>query len=258
MNKTEQPNDFMSPIGRLINELNDQLMIATHIEQSTTALRNTPSLLKTIKKIPEVNQQTELMKGINYLEEHTKATIQQTNKILVDDFSKTNSQILTAMWNSLLTSIENIQTKLLLKTEVRQDIIASAKLTKKWQGQLARETDEDELRFFLKGWKTSGNNIVEYIESKWAYFDLSAPVANDVKAELIEMHQLRNCLVHRAGIVDKKTAEQASTLKLTVGQPLTISKSMLLKYHKAAGNYAVSLLCRIPKCKYTYIKPKSK
>lgn len=254
---SNQNNDFIAPIGDLLKELNDQLAIATHIEKSSAALKNTPALLASIKTIPGVSQQSDLIQSIEYLEEDTIATLKQSERILANDFSKTNSQILTSMWNSFLTSIENIQTKLLLKPQVRIDIVDSGTIGNRWKMQLVNETNEEELRFFLKGWKTSGNNIVEYIESKWSHFDFSAPVSDGLKTDLIEMHQLRNCLVHRGGIVDYKTVNEAPSLTFDVGQTLSITKKMLLKYHKAVGDYAVSMLARIPKCKHTYIKNQS-
>jgi hypothetical protein len=67
------------------------------------------------------------------------------------------------------------------------------------------------------------------MEKKLVCFDMGGNVSEELTKGLIEMHALRNCLVHRAGIADKKTTQQAPTLNLSIGQEIYINKELLLK-----------------------------
>ena len=196
---------------------------------------------------PEQHQ--ELISGMNKIEKDSLQTIKFSERILMDDFFKTNQHIFIAMWNSLQTAIENTLTELLKKEDVRNDIINSD-ITDKLKNMLKDEIDEDNYRWFLSKWQTKGNNKTEYTESKLQYFDLDGNISEDLKTGLIEMNTLRNCLVHRAGIADKKTVKQAPSLNLTVNKEIQITQDMLLKYHKIAGNYGTELMGRAIKCKY--------
>ena len=159
------------------------------------------------------------------------------------------------MWNSLQTSIEDMFVILLSKKCVREDII-EFDIPRRWKRDLVNETEEDNYRFFLSSWRTGGNHIVDYMERKLACFDMGGEVSEQLTTGLIEMHAIRNCLVHRAGITDKKFTEKAPTLGFSVNQEIFINKQMLTKYYKVAGEYGRLLLSRIIKCKYFIVVPK--
>ena len=91
---TKPDNRFITPACNFITDLGNQLMIATHIERSTIALKNTPILLETAKKLLNSNEHITLIKQINYLQQDTIGIIDLTQNILANDYSKTNSQIL--------------------------------------------------------------------------------------------------------------------------------------------------------------------
>ncbi|MFK7973702.1 MAG: hypothetical protein AB8B66_02405 [Rickettsiaceae bacterium] len=193
---------------------------------------------------------------MNYLERDTIATIGRAKKILDNDFSKTNTHILIAMWNSLQTAIEDMFIILLAKRSIREDI-AEFDIPRRWKRDLVDETEEDNYRFFLSSWRTGGDHIVDYMERKLSCFDMGGDVSEELTTGLIEMHALRNCLVHRASIADKKCTEQAPSLNLSVGQEIFIDRKMLTKYYKVAGEYAKLLLGRVTKCKYLVVIPKT-
>ena len=85
---------------------------------------------------------------------------------------------------------------------------------------------------------------------------MGGDVSDELTTGIVEMHAIRNCLVHRAGITDKKFTVQAPSLNFSVGQEIFIHKEMLLKYYDVARNYGYLLLGRIVKCKYFVVIPK--
>lgn len=251
--KEQGVNAFITPLANFTNELVNQLCIATHIERSTTALRHTPTLLRTIRKFVKIPHNQ--IKGMNYLEQDSIATLSRAKDILDNEFSKTNIHILIAMWNSLQTAIEDMFVILLKKKHIREDIV-NFDIPNRWKRDLVSETEEDNYRFFLSSWRTGGDHIVDYMERKLICFDMGGDVSDELTTGIIEMHAIRNCLVHRAGIADKKFTDQAPSLNFSVGQEIFINKEMLLKYYDVARNYGYLLLGRIAKCKYFVVIPK--
>ena len=145
---------------------------------------------------------------------------------------------------------------LLKKKRVREDIV-KLDIPNRWKRDLVDETEEHNYRFFLSNWKTGGSHIVDFMEIKLACFDMGGEVPEKITMGLIEMHALRNCLVHRAGIADKKFTEQAPSLGITVGEEIFINREMLTKYYQVAGEYGKLLFSRITKCKYFVVAPKT-
>ena len=152
---TKPDNRFITPACNFITDLGNQLMIATHIERSTIALKNTPILLETAKKLLNSNEHITLIKQINYLQQDTIGIIDLTQNILANDYSKTNSQILVSMWNALLTTVEDTLTLLLLRTNVRHDFFNEVNIKQSRKDKLINETDEAVASGVKKSfWKT--------------------------------------------------------------------------------------------------------
>lgn len=112
-------NEFITVFKYFTSELTDQLMIATHIDKSTTALTHMPNVLTQLQRQLGRRQTPQLKQGINRLKEETLSTLEMSNDIIANEFSKTNSHILVSMWNTLQTTIENMLTLLLKKQQVR-------------------------------------------------------------------------------------------------------------------------------------------
>lgn len=213
-----------------------------------------PALLTQLQRQLGRRQPPQLILGINRLREETLATLKMSKNIIANEFSKTNSHILVAMWNTLQTTIENMLTLMLKKQQVREDIV-NLDIPKRWKNKLANETDEEVFLKFITTWKPDGDNVVDKIETKLACFDLAGQISEELETNMIELNALRNCLVHRAGIADNKTIDSAPSLNLMSGDQVLINKTTLLKAYNTVGRFGGELLNRINSCKYLYRKP---
>jgi hypothetical protein len=253
MTMTENNNEFITVFNYFTSELIEQLSISKHIDESTTALINIPALLTQFQRVLGHRQTPQLAKGINKLKQRTEATLHHSRNIIANEFSKTNSHILVAMWNTLQTTIENMLALLLKKQQVRDDIV-NLDIPKRWKNKLANETDEEVFLQFVTSWKPVGDNVLDKIEMKLSFFDLSGQVSSELEANMVELNALRNCLVHRAGLVDNKLIEAAPTLNFSFGDQILVNKDMLHKAYDTVSQFGVELLHRINRCKYIYRK----
>ena len=73
---------------------------------------------------------------------------------------------------------------------------------------------------------------------------MAGGVEDETRTTLFEMYHVRNVLVHRAGVVDRRLAKACSWLNLAVGSKLFISHDKYLAYVGAIGAYMVELVKR--------------
>lgn len=78
-------------------------------------------------------------------------------------------------------------------------------------------------------------------------FDLSGIFDKTKSQHLHEMQQVRNLFAHRQGIVDRRFSKSCSWMRVTVGEPLHLSKDMMNNYFDAAVSYLEVLLDRFKK-----------
>lgn len=86
---------------------------------------------------------------------------------------------------------------------------------------------------------------VNRFESLLGAFGLTGQVEESDKKNLYEMSQLRNVLVHRRGIADKRLVDACAWLGLEIGQPVVITRESYLRYSEAVACYVIELIARV-------------
>lgn len=76
---------------------------------------------------------------------------------------------------------------------------------------------------------------------------LSGRVTPECKRLIYEMQQVRNVLVHRGGISDRRLVEACPWMNLKVGDPVLVTWSGLSSYESALTEYITEVTCRIGK-----------
>jgi hypothetical protein len=75
--------------------------------------------------------------------------------------------------------------------------------------------------------------------------DLGGAVEDDVRRTLLELSQVRNIIVHRAGVIDSRFREACPWLGLEVGVQNRVTHEQYLKYSQASHNYALCIINRV-------------
>lgn len=86
---------------------------------------------------------------------------------------------------------------------------------------------------------------VTRFEGLLALIGLSGPVDDDTRKHLHEAFQLRNVIVHRAAIADRRFVEACPQLGYKVGEKVVISHEAWLKYRNAIYRYATAVIRRV-------------
>lgn len=74
---------------------------------------------------------------------------------------------------------------------------------------------------------------------------LGGSVSESVRRTLLELSQIRNVLVHRRGVVDRRFVEQCPWMNMTPGQSLVVSHKQFERYHSASVAYVMELIQRL-------------
>jgi hypothetical protein len=82
-------------------------------------------------------------------------------------------------------------------------------------------------------------------ESMLEPIGLGGGIDPDVRRVLFELSQVRNAIVHKGGITDKRFAKSCQWLNIKVGKPLKINSQNFFMYRVAVYCYAVELRLRI-------------
>jgi hypothetical protein len=70
------------------------------------------------------------------------------------------------------------------------------------------------------------------------------PASDDVKRAIFELQQVRNVIVHKQGVADRRTCTTCPWLNLTTGQRVQITNATCRMYYEGVMAYAVELIFR--------------
>lgn len=86
---------------------------------------------------------------------------------------------------------------------------------------------------------------VTRFESIFTALGLPGALDESIKRTLYELQQIRNVIVHKRAIADRKLCDACPWLGLSAGVHVTVTHAMLHSYTEALGGYATELIYRM-------------
>jgi hypothetical protein len=163
------------------------------------------------------------------------------------DFPLLHEQATIALWSELEALVRSFLARLLASSPAAWQCDAVKKLRVKLGDYVDLEALDrclwivDLIDQELSGSLRSG---VTRFENLLQPFQLSGPVEADCQKALFELSQVRNVLVHRSGIADRRLLDSCPWLDLKTGDQLRVTHGMWLKYDGAVGVYVLELIQR--------------
>lgn len=163
------------------------------------------------------------------------------------DFPLLRALTAIALWSHLESNIRAFLTHCL-----QHEVPATAKILKKIKvsvGDWESLTREEKYDFLLERLEqevsASLKPGVGRFEAVLEHCGLAGPVPDDLRRDILELSEVRNVLVHRNGMGDRRLAERCPWLKLPLGEKIRISEQMLQRYFAGAHRYVVLVFCRV-------------
>jgi len=171
--------------------------------------------------------------------------VQQIN----DGFPQQHASALVTLWAGLEAAIEDMLVGILLNEPdiLRRPNFSKTRVTLADFELLERE---DRMRFLVselsqdqgQGGRSRG---VDYFEASLAPFDLAGPVDDDVKKLIWTAQNLRNIILHRSSIADRRLIESCPWLPIKAGDAIIVRSDELYGYGRAFAAYVLTIARRL-------------
>jgi hypothetical protein len=229
--------EFLSQTERL-GELLDLSM------RGISLLRGVPRIVEVIAKVKS-DLDDPKTKG-NLDRARREADLAQ--KEVDQGFPLLRAQAAIALWAALEACVRLFVVRWLQNHKPAMEVDAIQKLRVKI-GEYERLDGEDRFFYILdrleQELSTPLRSGVIKFEAILEPFGLSGTVHQRLRRDIFELNQIRNALVHRAGIADRRLIDACPWLGLTVGDQVKIDVHTSRRYFGAVVTYATELICRV-------------
>jgi hypothetical protein len=164
-------------------------------------------------------------------------------EVLDSDLHDLHVSGVIALWSSLEVAVEDTAVLVLMRDATAMSLVAGAGV--KLPAPLSNPPTESEARRVFVRFDRLACASRSVSEAYCYILDmlgLSVSVPPITHRKLSELNYVRNCLLHRGGIVDDRVNAEAPGLGLSTGDAIRIGQSTYLEYFDAVGKFAVALL----------------
>ncbi len=165
-----------------------------------------------------------------------------------DDFSALHSHSVVTIWGALEVLVNDLATAWLINQPEALNRATVSKIRIPLS-EYERLNKDERMRFLVKDITRSLNADfkmgVDKFEVVLDALGLGGAVNKNRKKILYEVSQVRNILVHRAGIVDRQFKEGCPWVKTPLGSKFKINPKLYNRYHNEVWRYTFDLNARV-------------
>jgi hypothetical protein len=243
---------IIDPIGRCVQYIADESLLGGLMHRAVSTFEHFDVHLKLARKeLLRHGRRKELAAVDSLLAQHPFLA-KLAREHVASDFATLNAHGLVAIWAALESCIEETAVLILMNdSAARARMFTDAGTPRRLD---PNNDDEETCRTLIQRWEQAqprAASIGHRFERLLAFFDLGTTLDDALAIPLAEINAIRNCLMHRRGVIDERAVQEAPGLAARLHQPIVIKREEFLRYHKVVGDYAVSLMGRITKSKYS-------
>lgn len=167
----------------------------------------------------------------------TKGVDDWANEIVASDFATPNMHSLIASWGALEIAVEDTFVLTLLK---RAEVAAQFKATSD-----SEPLDEDAARRVfrqLERKRRNNNTVGECYVALLRAIHIPAISKSETLRCLAEINAIRNCNLHRSGVIDAKAVTEAPTLASWLDSVFVVTSQKYSDYFGVMGEFAQDIL----------------
>jgi hypothetical protein len=236
------PSWASQPFKDYLDQLERTWMLLHLSSKGISLLRGIP---RTIEVLNEVDKE-------RYGdEERMKRAVEEAElaqKELDDGFPLLHSQFVVSLWSSMESLVRLFVARLLQNHKPAMDNKVIQRLQVKI-GEYERLEGDDRYFYIVdkleQELSTPLKSGVTRFEILLEPFGLSGPVKDEIRQDLFELNQVRNVVVHRSGIADRRFIDACPWLELKVGDKFNVQYPYSKRYFKASQKYVLLLIVRM-------------
>lgn len=229
------------PAFRCVKYIAEETIHAATLQRAIIALSHQDWLLKCARE--KVIKERKPVALINSLIEQQKYLGKWARDIVSGDYEGINKHGVVGIWVAIEVAVEDTAVGVLINYPGIAQSVANAgvKIPSNLPSVLS-ENDARRIYNRIERALRQDKSVVDGYTAVLASVDIQMTVPSQAIPIIDEFNYVRNCFLHRGGIVDERVNAEAPDLKLTPGEKLKISSGAFLRYFDAAGEFAKALL----------------
>jgi hypothetical protein len=212
--------------------------------QGISTIIGMPGLVEAMENLDEETLSDESEKRIEQAKEDAELAQREADS----GFPLVHAQAVVTLWTYLESLIRSFVSEWIRNQEGAKGIPEVSRLKIRLADYEALTEDEKYFYIFdLFEQETAAGlrSGINRFETLLAPFNLSGDVPDEIGKSIFELGHIRNVLVHRAGIADKRFVESCPWLSLSVGDEVRVTHGQLENYADAVQQYTILLIVRV-------------
>jgi hypothetical protein len=231
----------IGPAGRCVSSVAQGIFTASQIHRTIASVANQSLLLQFAheKALEKGGYSEELARWMREQVDLSKWAIAQ----MQSDLHDLHFTGVISLWTSLEVAVEDTAILILVKDQTIIPTLQASGL-KLSKNVIAASNETDARRVYVQI-----ERQLRGPDSKVAAFcrvlqnlGIAVHLPADVEAKIRELNYVRNCLLHRGGIVDELVSTEAPALNLAVDKSIRVGRDAHLSYYEAVSTFAKNLL----------------
>ena len=223
------------------DELRDVLHLSIH---GISLIRGTPNTIRVLAEIKRNLDAEDTQQSLK----RAQAEAELAQQELDTGFPLLHAQGAISLWGALEALIQTFLAKWLANVPEAMNLKAIQELKVplgEWEALDKDERHDLIVDLLERGLNATFKHGISRFEAVLEIFGLSGGVDDDDRRTLFELQQIRNVLVHRRGIVDRRLVTACPWLDLQVGRRLTIDHKAYHRYANGVDGYTATLIKRV-------------
>ena len=232
-------NWILEPAHRCVVYLTEEAKLGGILQRALTALSSQRGLLEMVRHTFVRSRKP--LRAINALHAEQPGLEKWAAEVIATDYSHINAHGLIGVWVAVETAVEDTVIAVLMRDV---EWAKRASLVGLKVPEILPLSEDDARRFYRNRLERSaprGSDIAQVFEHVLSAVDVDIKFPRELRPRLAQLNYIRNCLLHRGGIVDARAAEEAPSLGIKVGQPIRVSREMFLSNFDAASGFTSAL-----------------
>ena len=244
-------NWILEPAHRCVVYLTEEAKLGGILQRALTALSNQRGLLEMVRRTFTRNRKP--LQAINGLLAEQPGLEQWAAEVIATDYSHINAHGVIGLWVAIETAVEDTVVAVLMRDAEWE---GRARLAGVKVPEALPLLEDDARRFYRNRLERSaprGSTISQVFEHVLSVVDVNIAFPDELRPRLAQLNYIRNCLLHRGGIVDSRAAEEAPSLGIAVGQPIRVTREMFLRNFDAASGFTSALFTAVLTSRHTKV-----
>lgn len=242
--KKQAPKWAMEPFKYFLNQTEYLSQILFLTIKGISVLRAMPQTVKAVAMAEDMQNDTDYENKLAEAEKSAKLAQMEIDR----EFPIVHAQAIVSLWSFLEALIHSFIVEWVRNNPQAFKFNEIHKLRIRL-GEYEQLRDYERYNYIVelleKDIAIGLRNGTTRFEALLKPFGLSGEIPENIRRDIYELGQVRNIIVHRAGVVDRELLDACPWLDLAFGDEIRVSHKMFKNYVIATHQYVTLIICRV-------------